>query len=280
MNKAVILGGNKLAFYLSNELQKNNFLTYHLSRKFQKNLDINKFIKLKDYKFENLKKKLKDISPKIVINLISYTGNDLKESIKVNSKLSNKIIKFCLDENFFLVLLGSSAEYGITEKKYITEKQKLNPISPYGFCKSLQSIYVKKLLRVKKNKILLLRIFNLSGDIDNKSTIIGKINNFITKNKKANKRKTLKLGSLSAIRDFIDITKSAKIIISLIIKKRCGVFNLGSGKPTIVRNLVKKLFKQYKNLDFIELNNRFEKNKLHYSCADLSKLNKSLNEKN
>ena len=280
MNKAVILGGNKLAFYLSNELQKNNFLTYHLSRKFQKNLDINKFIKLKDYKFENLKKKLKDISPKIVINLISYTGNDLKESIKVNSKLSNKIIKFCLDENFFLVLLGSSAEYGITEKKYITEKQKLNPISPYGFSKSLQSIYVKKLLRVKKNKILLLRIFNLSGDIDNKSTIIGKINNFITKNKKANKRKTLKLGSLSAIRDFIDITKSAKIIISLIIKKRCGVFNLGSGKPTIVRNLVKKLFKQYKNLDFIELNNRFEKNKLHYSCADLSKLNKSLNEKN
>ena len=280
MNKAVILGGNKLAFYLSNELQKNNFLTYHLSRKFQKNLDINKFIKLKDYKFENLKKKLKDISPKIVINLISYTGNDLKESIKVNSKLSNKIIKFCLDENFFLVLLGSSAEYGITEKKYITEKQKLNPISPYGFSKSLQSIYVKKLLRVKKNKILLLRIFNLSGDIDNKSTIIGKINNFITKNKKANKRKTLKLGSLSAIRDFIDITKSAKIIISLIIKKRCGVFNLGSGKPTIVRNLVKKLFKQYKNLDFIELNNRLEKNKLHYSCADLSKLNKSLNEKN
>ena len=125
MKKVVILGGNKLAFYLSCELQKENYLTFHLSRKFQKKSHLYKFVKLQNYNFQNLKKKIKDINPEIIINLISYTGNNLQECIKVNSKLPNKIIRYCNICKISLVLLGSSAEYGITKKNTLQKGRNL-----------------------------------------------------------------------------------------------------------------------------------------------------------
>ena len=66
----------------------------------------------------------------------------------------------------------------------------------------------------------------------------------------------------------------------MINKKEGGVFNLGSGKPILVRKLIQNMFNKYKNLSFTELNNKFHNNETQYIYADLKKLKKILNEKN
>jgi nucleoside-diphosphate-sugar epimerase len=280
VSRAVILGGNNFANYLSIELEKFKFETYHLSRKFKKKLPFKKNIKLINYEFNNFEKKLNEIDPKIIINLISYTGNDLKKAIKINSILPSKIIKYSIKKKISLILIGSSSEYGSTKKKKIPETNILKPISVYGYSKSLQSKRVKKINIKQRKNILLFRVFNLSGNISDKNTLMGKVNNFISRNNKNKKKKILNLGNLSSFRDFIDIVKASKIIVKLIVKKKYGIFNLGSGKSILVRKMIKKLFKKHKNLSFNELVNKMNKNKLQYSCADLNKLNKALNEKN
>ena len=54
MKKAAIIGGNKLAEYLSIELRKKNFSVFFFSRAQIRNKSVNKIIKIKNYNFKNL----------------------------------------------------------------------------------------------------------------------------------------------------------------------------------------------------------------------------------
>ena len=76
--------------------------------------------------------------------------------------------------------------------------------------------------------------------------------------------------------DFIDIEKAANLMVRLIIKKKYGIFNLGTGKSTLVRKMVSRLFVKYKKLSFVELNNKFHINEILYSSADIKKIKKNL----
>ena len=220
MKKVAILGGNKLAKYISIKLRKNKYKTYYLSRKYKINSSFNKTYKVRNYNFDILKKKLNSIKPKVIINLISFTGDDFLKSIKINTLLPIDILKWSIENKAYLVLIGTAAEYGTSNKKIVSERDKLKPNSVYGYTKSLQSIIVNKYYSLFKNEILLLRIFNLSGDIINKDTIIGKVNNFILKNKNKKNKKILKLGDLSSKRDYIDVSRASNIAANLIFKKK------------------------------------------------------------
>ena len=129
-------------------------------------------------------------------------------------------------------------------------------------------------------KILLFRIFNLSGDVSNQDTIIGKVNNFILNNKKSKQYKNINLGDLSSFRDYIDIKKAANIVVRMIVKNKYGIFNLGSGKITLVRKQIQMTLSKFKKLSFLEQRNKFHINENNYSCANIKKIKKALNEKN
>ena len=200
--------------------------------------------------------------------------------MKINAILPINLLKWSIENNIYLVLIGTAAEYGLVNKKRVSETNSLKPNSVYGFTKSLQSLAISKFHKLYKNRILLFRIFNLSGDISNQNTIIGKVNKFISKNKKTKKMKILKLADLSSMRDYIDVKKAANLMVRLIKKNKYGIFNLGSGKATLVRKMVSTLFLKYKNLSFVELNNKFHINETLYSTADIEKIKKALYEKN
>ena len=280
MKKAAIIGGNKLAEYLSIELRKKNFSVFFFSRTQIRNKSFNKIIKIKNYNFKNLSKSLNLVKPDLVINLVSYTKINLIKSIKLNTVLPMNLLKWSIEENVYLVLIGTAAEYGITNKKKISENHKLKPNSVYGFTKSLQSILTNKYYKLFNNKILLFRIFNLSGDVSNQDTIIGKVNNFILNNKKSKQYKNINLGDLSSFRDYIDIKKAANIVVRMIVKNKYGIFNLGSGKITLVRKQIQMTLSKFKKLSFLEQRNKFHINENNYSCANIKKIKKALNEKN
>ena len=276
MKIAAIIGGNKLAEYLSIELKNKKYKVYHLTRRFYKNKSFNKTIEIKSYNFRNLKKNLETVKPDLIINLVSYTKKNLIKSMKINTILPINLLKWSIENNIYLVLIGTAAEYGLVNKKKVSETNSLKPNSVYGFTKSLQSLAISKFYKLYKNRILLFRIFNLSGDISNQNTIIGKVNNFIEKNKKTKKMKILKLGDLSSMRDYINIEKAANLMVRLIKKNKYGIFNMGTGKATLVRKMVSRLFVKYKKLSFVELNNKFHINEILYSSADIKKIKKNL----
>ena len=58
MKIAAIIGGNKLAEYLSIELKNKKYIVYHLSRRIYKNKSLYKTIVIESYNFRNLKKNL------------------------------------------------------------------------------------------------------------------------------------------------------------------------------------------------------------------------------
>lgn len=276
MKIAAIIGGNKLAEYLSIELKNKRYKVYHLSRQLNKNKHFNKTVKIKSYNFRNLKKNLETVRPELIINLVSYTKKNFITSMKINAVLPINLLKWSIENNIYLVLIGTAAEYGFVNKKKLSETNSLKPNSVYGFTKSLQSLVISKFYKLYKNRFLLFRIFNLSGDISNQNTMIGKVNNFIKKNEKTKKMKILELGDLSSTRDFIDIEKAANLMVRLIIKNKYGIFNLGTGKATLVRKMVSRLFVKYKKLSFVELNNKFHINEILYSSANIKKIKKNL----
>lgn len=234
---------------------------------------------IKSFNLKSIENKLNSIRPDLIINLINTRDKNLAKCIKINTVIPINIISWVIKNNSFLVLIGSSSEYGNdSKKKKMTENFCLIPDNSYGFSKYILSSVVHSYNKIFHNKILHFRIFNISGDILNRDTLVGKVNYFINKNK--NKNKTLHLGNLSSYRDYIDIKVVAKIVVKMINKKEGGVFNLGSGKPILVRKLIQKMFNKYKNLSFTELNNKFHNNETQYIYADLKKLKKILNEKN
>lgn len=279
MKKAVILGGNNLSKYLSKELKKKNYKIFHLIRNEISSNQLSNTVIIKSFNLKSIENKLNSIRPDLIINLINTRDKNLAKCIKINTVIPINIISWVIKNNSFLVLIGSSSEYGNdSKKKKMTENFCLIPDNSYGFSKYILSSVVHSYNKIFHNKILHFRIFNISGDILNRDTLVGKVNYFINKNK--NKNKTLHLGNLSSYRDYIDIKVVAKIVVKMINKKEGGVFNLGSGKPILVRKLIQKMFNKYKNLSFTELNNKFHNNETQYIYADLKKLKKILNEKN
>jgi GDP-4-dehydro-6-deoxy-D-mannose reductase len=247
LNKIVIIGGNYLTVELEKKFKKNSFRTYVLTRKKKKIFNnCNQYVcnylnKLQLYR--NLEK----INPNIIINLVSYYKDNINISFRTNIKLPLNLLSWIeRKKNSRLILIGSAAEYGdfFKNRKSSPESSPLKPTSVYALTKTLQSLIFLKFYKKYKSNIILIRIFNLFGKIFNKEILVGKINNFI---KSKNKNKILKLGNLSSYRDYISIKEAAKMIATISIKAKKGsIYNVGSGKPILVRKMVYDILKNHK----------------------------------
>lgn len=274
MESVVIIGGNSLALELIKIYKKKKYKVYYLVRKKKK---INYFQILVNFnKVTEIIENLNKIRPSVVINLVSSLSDEVTVSFKTNIKLPIKLLNWViLNPKSRLVLIGSSAEYGLVKKKKVDEKNFLKPQNIYGLSKSIQSIYAKYHFLQYRTNFILLRLFNLKGRIFNKKLLVGKINNFIKINKK--KKSTLLLGNLSSYRDYIDEKIVADYIFRLSKKKTKGeIINIGSGVPILVRDLVNTYFAKHKNLRYREISDKKNLSDPRYLYADIKKLERIL----
>lgn len=247
MKKIVIIGGNFLTVELKKKFEKNNFQIYILTRRKKKIFNgYNQYI-CNYLNKHQLYKNLEKINPNIIINLVSYYKNNINLSFKINTRLPLNLLSWVEKRKIVrLILIGSAAEYGdvFNGGKSLHESSPLKPASIYALTKALQSLIFLKFYKKYKSNIILVRIFNLFGNIFNKEILIGKINNFI---KSKNRNKILKLGNLSSFRDYISIAEAAKMITTIAIKARKGsVYNVGSGKPILVREMIYNILRNHK----------------------------------
>lgn len=213
--------------------------------------------------------------PDIVINATGYTKNyanndfNQKKGFKTNVQSLKNIIKPLekIKRNSVLFFnIGSAWEYS-QDIEFCKESSRKQPIIPYGLQK-LQSTNALRKMYKKNTKIIILRIFNIFGQLDNPK----KIFNFLINNLKSNK--ISKLSSATQMRDYIHVNDLAKAIDALIRNKKklknFEIFNICRGIPVRIKDIVFKickiLDKKKKLVEFDLKKNRSFENQIFFGC--------------
>ena len=254
------------------------------------------YYKIKNIDIGDKKKILKLISKYKIMDVIhtaAYSYPVESEIKKTKYKKNNYLkkmnfIKCFKNKNIkSFIFLSSSNVY--SEKKNAIYEENDNTFSKnlYGKYKFIIERYLKKKNYFKK--IIILRLFNIAGynpklkykihksKFQRLITIIFKS---IKKKKKFDLNFYNKNGKLlSPKRDFIFIEDLIKIIIKIFknkkIFKKYNVYNIGSGKPVSLIQLVKKIGKITKKKIFFNkkiINNA----EMNNSCASVKKIEKKL----
>ena len=142
------------------------------------------------------------------------------------------------------VFFASTSHVYKIRKKFlkIDESQKVKPYSKYGKTKLLAENYLKKKLKNKNINYCIGRIFSYTSPEQDKSFLTPGLFYKIKKSKK----KTITFKGLKHVRDFLSISDITNAIRILCIKKRTGIYNIGSSKKLYLESIAKIFCKKFK----------------------------------
>ena len=194
--------------------------------------------------FNKLKKKLNGPFTYIV-NLGGYVDHSFSKDrrkkiinthffglVNLVKVLSKKKIK-----NF--IQIGSSAEYG-NIKAPQNEEQNCRPNSPYAIAKLISTEFLVNLFNLQKFPVIILRPFQLYGPKQDQNRIIPQVIKACLGNKKFPSSKGEQIREFCYIDDFVNA-----VFISLKSKKNQGeIFNIGSGKPIKIKQVINQIKKK------------------------------------
>jgi nucleoside-diphosphate-sugar epimerase len=140
-----------------------------------------------------------------------------------------------------LVHLGSAAEYGAVPPGVpVTEGAAPNPVGAYGVTKLAGTSLVLGL-----PDAVVLRVFNPIGPGSPSSSLLGRITGQLSLHGHAGgrlqSRTVIRVGDLGAVRDFVDVRDVADAVYAAAGAEAVGVLNVGSGRATLTRDLVREL---------------------------------------
>lgn len=243
IKKILVVGGTGfIGYHVISEALKKKWKVTSISlnkpKKIRFHLKVNyKFARIED--FNSLKKNIKS-NYDYVVNAGGYgknvgfdkEGEKLLHShyqgtlnlVKIFSK--KKIKKF--------VQIGSSAEYGDSQSPQL-ETAKCNPRTPYAIAKYLSTILLIKYFKIRKFPSIILRFFLVYGPRQDENRILPSIIKSCLKNKSFPTTKGDQYCDFCHVDDVVNA-----IFKSLLLNKIKGeVFNIGSGKPIQIINLIK-----------------------------------------
>tara|TARA_E500000178_G_scaffold350149_1_gene408515 strand:+ start:1284 stop:2177 length:894 start_codon:yes stop_codon:yes gene_type:complete len=240
----LLIGGSGfLGLNLIKSLKNNkNYRITSVSRTRPKNLKKNKnfsFIKADLSNFNQMKKSLKRKKFNFIINFGGNINHDNQKQIeKSHFKLCSNLVRFFSKKKINLFIqAGSSMEYGSTKSPNY-ENFKCKPKSYYGISK-LKST---QLLKKSGLNYIVLRLYQIYGPHQKINRLIPIAINQLLNNKDFNVSSGIQSRDFLYVDDFIKLIK--KILISK--KPLRGIFNVGSGKPFTVKQILEKIKKLIK----------------------------------
>jgi GDP-4-dehydro-6-deoxy-D-mannose reductase len=145
-----------------------------------------------------------------------------------------------------LLTIGSAEEYGVVETAYangIPETAAFHPVNPYAVSKATQDLLAESYGLSFKLNILRTRSFNHIGAYQTDAFAIPAFAKQIVAIERGEQAK-LKVGNLSAVRDFSDVDDTVMAYLSIMEKGTPGeVYNVGSGKGYTMSEVVEMLIK-------------------------------------
>jgi len=192
--------------------------------------------------YGTLEKTISDIRPDIIFHNAVYGGftyqDDFDRIFATNLFGTVNLIRACMKIDFELfVNAGSSSEYGI-KRGPIKEVDIPEPVSDYGVCKALSTIYCQIQSRSKNLPVVSFRFFSPYGYYEEKRRLIPSVILSCLKNKPP------LLSSPKPVRDFIFIDDIVRIYEKAIENRdKIGgeIFNVGCGMHYSVEDVVNKI---------------------------------------
>ena len=168
-----------------------------------------------------------------------------------------------------LILSSSSAVYGETETVPISEKNPINPLSPYAVTKATGELYCKIYSEIYELSTIALRYFNVFGPKqDPKSQYAAVIPIFIDKLLK--KESPIIYGDGEQTRDFVSVKQIVEANILAAKSNETSSYNIGLGKSTSINQLF-EMINDIIGKDISPIYENERAGEIKHSVADISK---------
>lgn len=232
-----------------------------------------KKIDLSCYKdFENL---IVRVAPDYIINFAGiFNSENFSELENINAGISRNIFEVILRNRLRvrnILLIGSAAEYGLNNNLPITEEARLNPISPYGVSKAIQTVYANYYYANFGANVNIARTFNVAGRYLSPILSVG---SFVEQIRKARNGDKILVGNMDTKRDFLDIADVVNAYWKILMKGHQGqVYNVCSGKSLYMKDILDFLVKISGKKISVKVKKEYvRKNDILDSYGDNSKL--------
>jgi len=169
-----------------------------------------------------------------------------KEYFNTNVLGTLNILEACkLNKVKKIIYAASSSSYGIAKEYPTSEQSIISPQYPYALTKYMGEELVVHWSKVYKLNYISLRLFNVYGLRARTTGAYGAMFGVFLAQKSNNKPLTV-VGNGKQSRDFTYVTDIADaFFVAALSKKNNEIINIGTGKPTSVIEIVKKLKSKY-----------------------------------
>lgn len=203
---------------------------------------------------ENVKKMVAEISPDEIYHLAALTSpaksfDQPEETITNNVAAEINIFEAIIQANLVQtkILITSSAEvYGMVSEKDLPmdEETPLMPSSPYAVSKITQDFLALQYFLSNKLQTIRVRPFNHIGPRQAPQFVVARFASQIAAIEKGKAESILKVGNLSARRDFTDVRDMVKAYDLVMEKGTIGdVYNIGSGVSHKIEDILNMLLR-------------------------------------
>ena len=264
INKKIAITGHTgiIGTNFINKFKKNTFIKCNIDITHRQKV----FKWIKDNEFDAF------IHLAAIVPVQKVQGNK-KRALKINFNGTKNIIdaiNFYKNKNIWFFYSSTSHVYGVRKSlRPFSENDKLSPHNYYGKTKLLSEKYIKN----NSKKIITFcigRIFSFTEIKQDKSFFIPNTFRKILNTKQLD----INLSNYNGLRDFISIDEITSLIGMLYIQKSKGVFNIASGKPALLKNIVLKIHKITKSKKKILISKVKDDNNI---LANINKIKQKIN---
>lgn len=226
---------------------------------------------------------MKQVKPDAVIHLAAISNVPLSWenpglTIDVNIHGTTNVFQALaeVNANGMFLSIGSSDEYGLTAKAGVplTEDMLCQPQNPYAISKYCAEQMVLQLGKKYNMKVIHTRSFNHFGPGQAKGFVTSDFACQIAAIEKGLREPIIRVGDLSAYRDFLYVEDVVKAYVALIEENvSCGIYNICSGKSIQMKTILEQLLLQAKNKIEIAVDpKKYRPAEVPFFVGDCSKL--------
>ncbi len=204
----------------------------------------------------------------------STTERDVEKVMRQNTDFCIWLYHECAKYNVNLQWSSSASIYGLGSD--FRESAPVDPRSPYAWSKYLFEHYVSK--HPSKNLCQGFRYFNVWGDNErHKGSQASPYHQFTLQAQTTGIIKVFE-GSENFRRDFVPVEQVIKTHIQFLDIQESGIWNVGTGTTQSFMDIALDIAQQHRvSIATIPFPKHLEYSYQKYTCADLTKINKTIN---
>lgn len=194
-----------------------------------------------------------DVHPEYIFHLaaqssVAYSWKNPQLTTDVNIKGALNVLDAIrrLDFSPKVLIVGSGEEYGhvLPDEIPIKETNLVRPGNIYAATKAAQNMIATIYSEAYGLQLVMTRSFNHIGPRQTATFVVGDFTSQVVKIEKGLQEPVIKVGNLSAKRDFTDVRDVVEAYCLLIEKGRSGeTYNIGTGHALEIREILDKIIK-------------------------------------